>query len=620
MPTTRRSTLLHRHAARWLLLCLLLWACMPTRAQPVADASRAGALPLSLTAHLAVLEDPGGRLTLADVQQPQAAERFTTDHPAGEAFNRGITPSAYWFRLVLRNPGDAPLQRLLEIGYARLSKVTLHQPLPGSGMQAIETGTTAPFASRPYAHRFFVFPLALPPQSEQTYYLRVQSTTAFIVPARLWEPAAFHTYERNDYLAQAWYFGMATAMGLFNLLLFVRLRDRIYILYVAFALSMAFALAAQNGLVKEFFRLESPVGSDLASTFGYSFAIAAGLQFMRSMLDTAHTLARWDRVLGWLVLFFLASPFVFPFTGQTFIQTAAVVYLGAVLIGVAVGLRGALQRQRSAYFFLGAFLLLALGAMVNALRAMGLLPTNVLTANAMQAGSALEMVLLAFALADRFNEMRREKAGIQLKLLEAQTSLIDSLKQSEQMLEQRVDERTSELQALNQKLAALSMTDGLTGIANRRRFDEVLAQEWHRAQRNAQPLTLALLDVDWFKHYNDHYGHLAGDECLRAIAGVLTASVGRPSDLVARYGGEEFAVLAPATDEAGVVEIAQRIQAGLQALALPHAPSRLGQVTVSIGVAALAPTLYEGPETLVRRADEALYRAKAEGRNRVVLG
>jgi len=620
MPTTPRSTPLHRHATRWLLLCLLLWGCMLARAQPAADASRVDALPLSLTAHLAVLEDPGGRLTLADVQQPQAAERFTTDHPAGEAFNRGITPSAYWFRLVLRNPGDAPLQRLLEIGYARLSQVTLHRPLPGGGMQAIETGTTAPFESRPYAHRFFVFPLTLPPRSEQAYYLRVQSTTAFIVPARLWAPAAFHAYERDDYLAQAWYFGMATAMVLFNLLLFVRLRDRIYILYVGFALSMAFSLAAQNGLAKEFFRFASPVWSDLGTTFGYSFAIATGLLFMRDMLDTPRTLARWDRWLRVLVVFFLASPFVFLFTGQTFIQTAAIVYLGAVLIGVAVGLRGALRRQRSAYFFLGAFLLLALGAMVNALRAMGLLPTNVLTANAMQAGSALEMVLLAFALADRFNEMRREKAGIQMKLLETQTTLIDSLKESEQVLEQRVAERTGELQALNQKLAALSMTDGLTGIANRRRFDEVMAQEWQRAQRGGQPLTLALLDVDWFKHYNDHYGHLAGDECLRAIAGVLAASVGRPSDLVARYGGEEFAVLAPSTDAAGVVEIAQRIQAGLQALALPHAASVFTQVTVSIGVAAVAPGPHDSPETLVRRADEALYRAKAEGRHRIVLG
>jgi len=295
------------------------------------------------------------------------------------------------------------------------------------------------------------------------------------------------------------------------------------------------------------------------------------------------------------------------------------VYLGAVLLFLGIGLQGALRRQRSAYFFLGAFLLLALGAMTNALRAIGLVPANLFTTNAMQAGSALEMLLLAFALADRFNEMRREKASIQQKLLEAQTTLINNLKQSEQVLEQRVEERTSELQVLNQKLAAQSMTDGLTDIANRRHFDEVLASEWQRAQRGGQPLTLAMLDVDWFKAYNDHFGHLAGDECLRHVARVLGASVGREGDLVARYGGEEFAFLAPATGDAGVVEVAHKIQTALHKLALQHPCSPFGFVTVSIGVAAMVPGPQDTPDLLVRRTDEALYRAKAEGRNRIVL-
>ena len=624
MPLPRLLALLPllRHAATAIVLLMGLaatgaWAqAGPAR---VVDAQSLNAGVLSLTPYLGVLEDPQARLTLDEVLHAASAGRFEAGHPPAEGISFGITPSAYWFQVVLRNTGDEPLQRMLEVGYARLSHVSLHRPLPGGGAESVQTGATALFESRPYAHRFFVFPLQLPAHSEQTYFLRVQSTTAFIVPARLWEPAAFHAHERNDYLAQAWYFGMATAMVLFNLLLFVRLRDRVYIHYVAFAFCMAFALAAQNGLVKEFLRLQSPLWSDLASTFGYSFSIAAGLQFMRHMLDTPRTLARWDGGLWWLVLFFILSPFVFLFTGQTFIQTAAIVYLGAVMTAVAIGLRGALRRQRSAYFFLGAFLLLALGAITNALRAIGLVPTNLLTTHAMQVGSALEMVLLAFALADRFNEMRREKAGIQKKLLEAQTTLIGSLKQSEQKLEQRVQERTSELQALNRKLAALSMTDGLTGIANRRHFDEVLATEWQRAQRSRQPLTLALLDVDWFKAYNDHLGHLAGDECLRSIARVLAASVCREGDLVARYGGEEFAFLAPATDSAGVVEIAHKIQEALHRLALVHPDTPSGLVTVSIGVAALVPTQGEGPDVLVRRADETLYRAKSEGRNRIVL-
>ena len=175
-------------------------------------------------------------------------------------------------------------------------------------------------------------------------------------------------------------------------------------------------------------------------------------------------------------------------------------------------------------------------------------------------------------------------------------------------------------EAANRELAILSTTDSLTGLANRRRFDETLQAEWQRATRAARPLSLAMLDVDWFKHYNDRYGHQAGDECLRAIAGVLSAQAHRISDLAARYGGEEFAVIAPDTDAAGMLRLVESIRSSLEALALPHDASPLRRVTVSIGVAVLVPGDATSPESLLRLADEALYRAKAGGRNRTFPG
>ena len=175
------------------------------------------------------------------------------------------------------------------------------------------------------------------------------------------------------------------------------------------------------------------------------------------------------------------------------------------------------------------------------------------------------------------------------------------------------------LETANRQLAALSTTDSLTGIANRRHFDEVLLSEWRRATRSRHPLALAMLDVDWFKAYNDHYGHQAGDTCLQTVARLLQTRVSRASDLAARYGGEEFALIVVETDIETMRDLAEAIRAALESLALPHTASPLGRVTVSLGVAVLVPAVDLAPEELLRRADAALYCAKAQGRNQVVV-
>jgi diguanylate cyclase (GGDEF)-like protein len=186
-------------------------------------------------------------------------------------------------------------------------------------------------------------------------------------------------------------------------------------------------------------------------------------------------------------------------------------------------------------------------------------------------------------------------------------------------LEEKVDERTRDLFEANSKLAALSMTDGLTGIANRRRFDEVLLAEIKRALRSQSPLALMMLDVDFFKNYNDHYGHQDGDECLRRVARLLQSHSRRASDLAARYGGEEFVMIAADTDAASAMALAENIRRSLAVMRHPHARSPLGFLTVSIGVAVLVPNESLTPEDVVRMADKAMYRAKEGGRNRVVL-
>ena len=194
---------------------------------------------------------------------------------------------------------------------------------------------------------------------------------------------------------------------------------------------------------------------------------------------------------------------------------------------------------------------------------------------------------------------------------------IEGLQQRNRELEALVEERTEALKAAKDKLEALSNTDGLTGIANRRSFDAALAREWKRAQRNGSWLAILLIDVDRFKHFNDHYGHLAGDDCLRALGKILGQTGRRGGDLVARYGGEEFVVMLPGATLADALERARHIQQQTRALAISHARTPAAIVTVSIGVAALRPARQQRADELVRGADQALYQAKRTGRNRI---
>lgn len=181
------------------------------------------------------------------------------------------------------------------------------------------------------------------------------------------------------------------------------------------------------------------------------------------------------------------------------------------------------------------------------------------------------------------------------------------------------------LEKANRELQRLSALDGLTGIANRRCFDETLLREWRRCSRSSLPLSLLVIDVDLFKQFNDHYGHQIGDECLKSVAHILEETTQRPDDMVSRYGGEEFAVILPETGPEGAVAVAEAMRAGVEKFRIDHACSSVApMVTISIGVAIIVPPHDDeaGIPALIKAADEALYCAKNAGRNqiRVVRG
>lgn len=183
-------------------------------------------------------------------------------------------------------------------------------------------------------------------------------------------------------------------------------------------------------------------------------------------------------------------------------------------------------------------------------------------------------------------------------------------------LTQKVQEQAIALQQANQELHRLANLDGLTAVANRRRFDEYLDQEWRRSQREQNPLALILCDIDYFKSYNDFYGHQAGDVCLKRVAQAIQNCIKRPADLVTRYGGEEFAIILPNTSSDGAVRVAQLIQSTIQQLSIAHHHSQVSSfITLSLGVSSQVPNSDHDAHALVAETDKALYIAKAKGRN-----
>jgi len=600
-----------RLAAFVVLLCC--WAChVGTSVAAVRLAP--GTSSIALAADVAVLEDPGGNMSLADAQR-RAAEFRPSAVRDDAAINFGYSSSAWWLRIDLAADADARRDWLLEVAFPTLDSVEYFGP----GGELLNAGDRQPFAARPIPHRNFVFPVNLAESGAGTVWLRVVSEGTMTIPLRLWRPEAFWQESLISYAVLSGYFGMLLALALYNLLLWFSLRDNNYLTYVLFAASMAVGQLSLNGLGNQFLWPDWPVWGNLAFSTGFAAAGLFGALFTRGFLGTRRNLPRLDgAVIGLATLFAVCAvaPLVAPYRLAAILTSLTGVTFSVV--AVLAGLRCWRAGLPGASIFLLAWTVLLLGVAVVGLRNLNLLPTTFLSFYAMQMGSALEMLLLSFALADRINGLRREKDAAQGEALATKQQLVMALQRSEANLERRVHERTEELESLNarlreneRQLQALAHTDTLTGLANRLLFDARLEQSMQLARRSHGQIAVLLADLDHFKPVNDGYGHAIGDEVLRCAAERFRAAV-REVDTVARLGGDEFVfVLTGIGGAADAERMAEKIVVTvaepMRVLGVPL------EISASIGIA-----LFSGgdlsPADLLRRADAALYAAKDAGR------
>lgn len=571
-----------------------------------------------LAPYLVALEDSSGTMNIEEARRQFAAGAFGLVDPK-RGFNKGYTRSAWWLAFQVRAPAENPRTDspwLLELAFPTLDFVELYRPGADTPSRA---GDTFPFSERPMRHVNFVFPITAAALPVETVFLRVQSQGTLMVPLTAWSPEAFAASSRLMYAGQAAYFGALLAMIIYNALLWFSLRERVYIDYVLYVTFIGIGIGAANGMTAEFLWPDSGWLVNY-SYWAFGFAGIFVTRFARSFLNTATTSIWLDRSLRWAGIL-VAVPtaiglLISYYAGGRLVSAALFI---ALVVSAWSGIYSVIHKIPGGRIYLLSWFLFLVLATMYPLRNYGLVPNNFFTAHGIQLGSLVEMMLLSFALAARINHIRAEKEKAQHAALKAQSSLVANLQETEQILERRVAERTEQLEHANRRLNALSVTDGLTGIANRRHFDAILAEEWKRMERLGQPLALAMIDIDWFKKYNDHYGHQAGDACLIAVAETLAKNIGRSGDLVARYGGEEFAFIAPAIDESRALTMAQKVCDAVSAKGIPHAQSLFGFVTASIGVASMIPSAETGPDILLKHADEALYRAKEAGRNQALM-
>jgi diguanylate cyclase (GGDEF)-like protein len=617
--TARLSSRL-RLLAVFLAALAAAWAAAPpaARAEAAGLTIAGGAQAHSLSRHLRYLADPRRALTIEDVADPATAARFRASPFTANEINFGYSGSAYWLALPLRLEPDAAAHWLLEIGYPSLDRVEVYAPRAGGGYGRQIAGDLQPFAERPYPHRHLVFPLELRPGA-QTIYLRVESAGNLTIPATLWRPEALHRHDQKSYALLAVYYGMLLALGLYNLLLYFSTRERVFAAYVAFVACMAVGQASMNGFGNQFLWPEWPQWGHIALPSGMAATGFFGAVFTRVFLGTRLDFPRLDRVIVLLAAAFAlaaAAPVFAPYRFAAIFTS--VTGIAFSLTAVAGGLYCLRRGHPGARYFLLAWTLLLAGVAVLAMRNLGWVPTTPLTLHSMQIGSALEMLLLSFALADRINVMRREKEAASRDALDAREAMVETLRRSERELEARVSERTRDLEEANtrlrhkeRELEHLARHDALTGLPNRSTLNERITQAIARAQRGGRAAAVLLIDLDGFKRVNDYYGHMMGDRLLVAVAERLKASV-RATDAVTRYGGDEMVIVLE--DLQGPQEAAQVADKLVMELNRPfELEQRLVQIGASIGVA-LYPRDAAAPAALLARADEAMYAAKAAGR------
>lgn len=599
------------------ILVILFTLCALPAPAAVAQTTRISTVEIgqvsdvrNLSAHLVFTADPERRLSAADIARQ--GDELPWQQSPDEVPNLGLNAPPHWFTVNLANSAAEDWDGLLAMPYTMIDVLDVYFVHQQTVTQVAEVGDQRPFANRLLAHRQFLIPITVPAGETVQVIMLGESGGAMKMPLELWRLSAFFAHDQIALAPQLMFAGIMLALVLYNFFLLLATRDWNYLWYVLSMVSISFVVMSFHGVLAQYVWPGMPALNNPVLVGSISVNIFAATIFAYTFLDL-------KRFAWWLKALFLghSAAGVIVFVLNLFLPYATTIKLVALFsvtgatMGICTGIWLWYRGEILARFYTSAWFLLLAGSVTITFSHMGLLPSHILFTHGQQMGAVAEGLLLSFALAYRINMEKQQRYRAQAELLQVQT-------EATQLLECKVKERTAELQEANDRLKEASATDGLTQVGNRYYFDEKLMHEWQKNTRANSHISLLLIDGDHFKRVNDTYGHLCGDAMLKHIAKLFRQSVNRAGDFVARYGGEEFSILLCHTDLQGAAMIAERICRTVENTPLQW-EGRPITFTVSIGVSNRLPHRDGDPKSLLQEADEALYQAKAAGRNRVML-
>ena len=612
---------------------------------PSVETAEAGVLYLGRTfdsvpmgPHVDVYEDPGGSLSIADALKQKKKVKWFSN--SSNDLNFGFTSATYFLKITLVNEAGDDLETFIEIAYPLLDHIKVDILRGGRLSEGYLLGDSYPFSARIIEHRNFIVPLHFAQGETVEVIFKVKTKSSMQIPLRLVKDKALISGGEFRNLVYGMYYGVMIAMVLYNLFVFVSVREVCYLYYVFYVISMAMLLCSLNGFSYQYLWPESIRWNDQAVVVCIGSLVLFAHLFTRIFLDFPGNKPRMNLCSIYISLFLffnLVLCVILPYA--TMILPAIGVSMVMVCFSLFSGVVRCVDGYSPARYYTVSWLAMLLGGVVLAINKLGFLPQNGLTENALQIGSVLEVLLLSFALAERLSTEKTERYDAQLAALRheqvalsarakalkherearlAQDEALAIQKKANENLENNVRLRTRELEIVNTRLRELSTTDSLTGLKNRRFFNEIYYSEYNRCIRDKTPLSCLIMDIDHFKNVNDCFGHLVGDECLKEVAATIGSQLMRENDFLARYGGEEFCVLLTNTSAEGALQVGENIRLCVEKLKVVRGGMTI-PLTISIGVASEIPDHKKNAETLLNNADTALYHSKARGRNCVTF-